>query len=270
MDDKFARGRSAEVFRTEDGRVIKLFFADYPAAYAEKEYRNTKIASEIGCTQMRVYDMVEREGRCGFVMDFIDGVSQNDMPGKNPAYLLKGGKDLAACHVLAQSKASHGLDDIREVCAELLEDETLQILHEEEREKARKYILSLPEEDTVLHLDFHTGNVLVDRQGNCSVIDWMTAARGNRAVEMAMMEFLFSEAELFPEASKMQLIFFRTVRGYIGKQFFKAYQELTPISAEEIDRYRMLALIVRRSWGIEFEQEYLTKTLKSLIVKYCK
>lgn len=269
MDNKFARGRSAEVFRMEDGRVIKLFFEDYPREYAEKEYRNTKIASGVGCTKMQVYEMVEQDGRCGFIMDFVDGVSQNDMPGKNPAYLLKGGRDLADCHVLAQSKQSHDLEDIRDVCIAYLDDETLQILTEEEREKAKAYIRALPEEDGVLHLDFHTGNVLVDKQGNCSVIDWMTAARGNRAVEVAMMEFLFSEAELFPEASKVQLLFFRAVRGYIGKQFFKAYQEKTPIAAQEIDKYRLLALIVRRSWGIEFEREYLTKTLKELIRKYC-
>ena len=74
MTDRFARGRSAEVFRIDDGRVMKLFFADYPREYAEKEFRNTKIASELGCTPMKVYEMVEKEGRCGFIMDFINGV----------------------------------------------------------------------------------------------------------------------------------------------------------------------------------------------------
>ena len=87
MGEHFARGRSAEIFRTEDGKILKLFFPDYPREYAEKEYKNTKIAASLGCTGMQVYDMVERGGRFGFVMDCIDGVSQNDMPGKKPAYL---------------------------------------------------------------------------------------------------------------------------------------------------------------------------------------
>ncbi len=268
MTDRFARGRSAEVFRTDDNKVMKLFFEDYPKAYAEKEFKNTKIASELGCTPMKVYEMTEKDGRTGFVMDYIDGVSQNDMPSKNPLYLLKGGQDLARCHVRVQSKQSHELDDIRMVCADLLNDETMSILSEEEKKRAEAYLLSLPEEDTVLHLDFHTGNVLVDKNGNCTVIDWMTAARGNRAVEEAMMEFLFSEAELFPEAGRLQKAFFAAVRGYIGKQFFKEYQKLTPLSADEIDRYRLPALIVRRSWNIEFEKPYLTRTLKELIGKY--
>ena len=69
MGEHFARGRSAEIFRTEDGKILKLFFPDYPREYAEKEYKNTKIAASLGCTGMQVYDMVERGGRFGFVMD---------------------------------------------------------------------------------------------------------------------------------------------------------------------------------------------------------
>ena len=66
MGEHFARGRSAEIFRTEDGKILKLFFPDYPREYAEKEYKNTKIAASLGCTGMQVYDMVERGGRFGF------------------------------------------------------------------------------------------------------------------------------------------------------------------------------------------------------------
>ena len=267
--EKFSRGRSSEAFRLDDGRVLKLFFSDYPKEYAEKEYKNTKIASDTGCTTMKIYEMVEQDGRIGIIVDYIDGISQNDMPTKNPLYLFKGGKDLARCHYLVHTKKSHELDDVRQYCVNLLDDKTLDSLSSEEKEKAKKYIMSLPEDDTIIHLDFHTGNVLVDKEGKCTVIDWMTALRGNRAIEVAMMEFLFSEAELFPGSSKLQLFFYSTVRGMIGKQYFKLYQELMPISAEEIDKYRLLALIIRRSWNIDFEKENLLNKIKNLINKYC-
>lgn len=270
MGEKYARGRSAELFREGDGKVLKLFFDDYPREYAEKEYRNTIIASDLGCTSMKVYDKVEKDGRFGFIMDFIDGVSQNDMPSKNPAYVFKAGKDLARCHVAVQARHTRELDDIREFCCGLLNDEVMDFLTGDEKKRAEKYIMSLPDDDTVLHLDFHTGNVLVDKEGNCRVIDWMTALRGNRAAEYALMEFLFSEAELFPEASELQRKFMGLIRGSIGKQFYKEYNKHTPISAVEVDRYRLLALIFRRSWNIEFERPYLTRKIKDLIALYCK
>ena len=220
MSEHFARGRSAEIFRTEDGKILKLFFPDYPREYAEKEYKNTKIAASLGCTGMQVYDVVERDGRFGFVMDCIDGVSQNDMPGKNPAYLFRAGKDLARCHVRVQKTRSGELDDVREVCLGILGEECMAFLTPAEKSRAAGYLRSLPDDDTVLHLDFHTGNVLVDKSGECKVIDWMTAAHGSRAVEEALMEFFFSEAELFPEASRAKIALFSAVRGSIGKSFF--------------------------------------------------
>ena len=181
MGEHFARGRSAEIFRTEDGKILKLFFPDYPREYAEKEYKNTKIAASLGCTGMQVYDMVERGGRFGFVMDCIDGVSQNDMPGKKPAYLFEAGKDLARCHVRVQKAHTRELDDVREVCLGILGEDCMAFLTQEEKSRAAGYLRSLPDDDTVLHLDFHTGNVLVDKSGECKIIDWMTAARGNRS-----------------------------------------------------------------------------------------
>lgn len=270
MSESYARGRSAEVFQAGEGKVLKLFFADYPREYAEKEYKNTKIVSELDCISMKVYEEVERDGRFGFVMDFIDGVSQNDMPSKNPAYIFKAGKDLAKCHVEVQAKHTHELDDIRKVCCDLLNDKVMDFLTDDEKDRAKKYIMSLPDDDSVLHLDFHTGNTLVDKDGNCKVIDWMTAARGNRAVEYALMEFLFSEAELFPEASEAQRKFMSIIRGSIGKQFFKEYNKHTPISAVAVDRYRLLALIFRRSWNIEFERPYLTRKIRDLVALYCR
>ena len=267
--EKFARGRSSEAFRLEDGKVLKLFFEDYPKEFAEKEFKNTKIASDTGCTSMKVYEMVEQDGRTGIVMDFIDGISQNDMPTKNPLYLFKGGKDLARCHQIVHTKKSHELGDVRKFCVDTLDEETFSSLTPEEKKKAKDYIMSLPEDDTIIHLDFHTGNVLVDANGKCTVIDWMTAQRGNRAIEVAMMEFLFSEAELFPGSSKLQLAFYTAVRGMIGKQYFKLYQKLMPISAEEIEKYRLLALIIRRSWDIDFEKENLLNKIRNFIKKYC-
>ena len=165
MGEHFARGRSAEIFRTEDGKILKLFFPDYPMEYAEKEYKNTKIAASLGCTGMQVYDMVERGGRFGFVMDCIDGVSQNDMPGKKPAYLFEAGRDLARCHVRVQKAHTRELDDVREVCLGILGEDCMAFLTPEEKSRAAAYLRSLPDDDTVLHLDFHTGNVLVDKSG---------------------------------------------------------------------------------------------------------
>lgn len=265
--EKYARGRSGEIFRLEDGKVLKLFFKEYPYDDVIREFTNTKIVSEAGCTSMKVYEMVEKDGRHGFTMSFAEGVTQNERPQKNPFYLFKGGKDLAKCHALVHSKEAHALRDVRELAAEMLDNACFSMFSDEEKAKIKKYILDLPSSDTIIHLDFHTGNVLVDKKGNLTIIDWMTAARGHRAIEYAMMEFLFSEAELFPEASKAQLRFYSKVRNMIGKQYYKKYQKLMPLSKEEVDKYRLVAYVVRRNWDIDFEKDNLVNKIRTIINK---
>lgn len=269
MENKFARGRSSEIFRLDNEKVMKLFFKDFKIEDIDQEYQNSLIASKLGCTTIKVYEKVNQEGRFGFVMSFVDGVCQNDMPGKNPFYIFKAGYDLAKCHVLVQQKQSHELKDIRLVASSLLNNKEFNDFTDEEKAKMKKYIMSLPEEDGVLHLDFHTGNVLVGKDKQLYVIDWMTAARGNRYIEYAMMNFLFKDAELFPEKSKFVNFLFGLIRGMIGRQFYKGYKKAMAVDEKEVDKYRIIALIVRRSWGIEFEHQNLVKQIKSLIERYC-
>lgn len=269
MDNKFARGRSSEIFKLEDGKILKLFFKEYPIEDVEREYKNTIIASKLGCTPIKVYERIKKENRNGFVMSYCDGICQNDMPGKNPLYIFKAGYDLAKCHALVHSKKSHELEDIRKIAIDALSSKAFDDFTSGEKEKIKKYILSLKEEDTVIHLDFHTGNVLVNKKKELFVIDWMTAARGSRYVEYAMMNFLFKDAELFPEKSKFVNSIFGLIRGMIGKQYYKMYEKLMPVDQNEVDKYRIIALIIRRSWLIEFEHQNLVKQIKELISRYC-
>ena len=44
--EKYARGRSSEIFRLEDGKVLKLFFKEYPESDVTREFENTKIVKQ--------------------------------------------------------------------------------------------------------------------------------------------------------------------------------------------------------------------------------
>ena len=70
---------------------------------------------------------------------------------------------------------------------------------------------------------------MIDDTGKCRTVDWTTAFRGNRAIEVAMMEHFFSEAELFAEASDMQNWFYDKVRRIVGHYYFKEYKKCIKI-----------------------------------------
>lgn len=268
MIERYSRGRTGEIFLLEDGNVLKLFFPEYPKKEADIEFHNAKCACEAGCTPIKVYDLVEQEGRYGYTMDFCPGCSQTDYALKHPGYLFKVGTDLAKMHQLVHSKEAPALQDVREYTCDLLDNsDYLAFLTEAEKEKAKAYIKNLPESDTVLHLDFHPVNVMVDDEGVCRVIDWTTAHRGRREVEIALMQFFFQEkdVEMFAEANPFENYLYNILRKYVGKQFLREYAERMPFDQSEVDKYALLAYVFRKKWNLTRERDVLERNIRAII-----
>ncbi|MCL2491769.1 MAG: phosphotransferase, partial [Coriobacteriia bacterium] len=262
-----ARGRSAEIIPYQDGKVVKLFLKGFPAFMIEAELANTIEAHAQGATSMQCYGTVEMDGRTGIVLDWVKGEPMTKAAEKNPMILLKSGQMLADQHVLVHSKTSERLRDVRELAVEFLDDESLAVLSIDEREKAKRYIARLPEGNTILHLDFHTENVMVDGT-DCVTIDWLTAARGYPEVEIGVMDYVFHYGLLFPGISKLQEIFYTTVRSFVYNGYLKNYLKATGVDLANVDRWRLISLIIRRRiWAHEFEKDTLTEQMKACIAR---
>ena len=223
----FTHGRSAELYDLGDGKVLKLYFPEFPESDVDLEYNNTRIAFALGCTPMECYAKAECEGRFGVILKKVAGISMTKMPEKNPLILFKAGR-------LAR------------------------------RAKLRAYILALPAGNSILHYDFHTENILMDGK-ECIVIDWMTAVKGVPEAEVAMMDFLHHHAELFPGSSKAQLAFYTAVRTFIYNSFLKNYIKLTGMSPDAPKPWYVVALVMRRAWDIASEKEYLEGEIVRLV-----
>ena len=262
-----ARGRSADILPYDDGRVIKLFLPDFPKDMIDLECENTIEAHALGCTSMNCYGKVEVDGRTGIILDWVAGVPMTKAAEKSPGILFKSGKLLADQHVLVHSKHSEKLRDARTASLAFLDDEPLQILTEVEREKAKHYIASLPEGNTVLHLDFHTENIMVDGT-DCVTIDWLTAARGFPEVEIGVMDYLFHYGLLFPGASKLQIAFYSTVRTFVYDSYLRHYLMATGIKIEDVKKWKIISLIFRRRvWAHADEAATLTDQIKACIAE---
>lgn len=252
------RARSSEVFDLGNGKVLKLYFPEIDKESVEIEEMNTTVAFETGCTPMECFGKVTVEGRSGLIFRKLNGCSLTSMPGKDPLILFRAGKILAALHAMVHSKCSHQLRDIREVAVETLKnEEAFSFLSASEREKLIVYIEALPEADNILHMDFHTDNILCDGT-NYQVIDWMTAVRGNPLAEVAMMNYLHHEAELFPGSSKLKIFLLGTVRVGIYNSFIKNYEALTGRREADSRAWEILAYVLRLGiWNIASERENL-------------
>jgi len=263
-----ARGRSAEIVAYDEDRVVKLFLADFDPELIDIECANTIEAHEVGATPMACYGKTELVGRIGIILDWVKGVPLTKGAEKNPLLLLASGRILAEQHVLVHSKTSENLRDVRAMAIEYLDHPALEVLNADERAKAKRYIASLPEGHTVLHLDFHTENVMIDEDRNAVTIDWLTSARGYPQVEIGVMDYVFHYGLLFPGISTLQRIFYETVRSFVYNGYLKHYLRATGIDVASVDDWRLVSLIIRRRiWAHEFEESTLKAQMKACIAR---
>lgn len=99
-----------------------------------------------------------------------------------------------------------------------------------------------------------------------TIIDWMTAAKGAPAADIATTTYLLNEGEMIPGLPKVLSFVFEILRKNIYKSYFKIYQQETGIADTEIQRWRLVALIVRLSvWNIESEVDMLREKITNAL-----
>ncbi len=258
--------RSSEVFFLEENEVLKLYFDKVDNDNVDIEYQNTCSAFQKGCTPMECFGKVNLNGRNGLIFKRLKGCALTDMPGKNPLIIFKAGKILAGLHNMVHRQCTHELRDVRLLAADTLNtSKALDFLSPEDKQRLTDYIMALPEADNILHLDFHTDNILCDGE-NYQVIDWMTAARGNPLVEVSMMNFLHHDAELFPGSSKLKIFLMNLVRIYIYNSFIKEYEKLSGLRREDSRRWDIVAYVLRMGiWDIAYEHDDLKRKIEAFL-----
>lgn len=253
-----ATGRTSEIFavpgRTD--RVLKLFLAGYPRDDADAEDVRTTVAADAGLTPVRSYGVSMVDDRAGLELDRIDGISLTKVGERNPLKIRETARTLASLQLAMHEVGAPTLPDVRAVVLGILDQPPMAFLSADDRALARHLVEALPEGDRLLHLDFHPENVFTV-PGGYAVIDWMTAARGVPAADVAASVFLLNEAELWPGTPALKKVLF----GFIRRTYFSAYMDeyrrRTGITDDEVARWRLPALVLRLGWDIDSEREQL-------------
>lgn len=201
------RGRNSEIYLLEDGRALKLYPAGVAPEVAEAERQKTADAARLGVPTLRVYGLVQAEGRTGLVFDRVTAPSLREVIAKDPSRI----------EALAQKSAEllkhlHGLSvptgmfpvmaDTYRQRAENLAD----LLNRDEISFLCRMIEAIPRRQTYLHGDFHRGNLMV-RGEDLLLIDMADSSVGNPFYDVLGVYTLGKRmTKVLPEATVKQLI----------------------------------------------------------------
>src|SRR5262245_58278732 len=109
------KGFCSDVYAWGHGRVLKLFHRWIPRTRAEQECAATRAVHAAGVPAPAAFEVIEVEGRCGIVLERIDGVSLLGHTQGRPWAIFGAVRLLAELHDrIHRSPAPAGLRALRD------------------------------------------------------------------------------------------------------------------------------------------------------------
>lgn len=250
-DEPIAVGRTADVYALDDDRVLKLLKQGFASAMAQTEADKTRTAHMAGASTPAVFDVVEADGRHGIVFERVEGDLLLDDIVLDAMRFREWAKVFADAHVGVLSRSTSELPDIREVLRHKIESGDLPIA----KEQAALAVLAVaPDGDSVLHGDFHPGNIIFTT-GEPVTIDWVNAASGHAGADIARTLWLISPATMSDAIPNKRVM--TMIQGYFRKRYRKICSSKLKIDRRVIDAWRLPVVAARLSEGIQREEPAL-------------
>ncbi len=257
------QGNTAEIYRLDDNKILKLFRHGISKEIIEREYRNGNyIQNKLDCIP-KVYDMVEINDRLGIIYEEIKGTDMLKVMVTSLWKINDYAKKLAHYHLDLQIPIINNICTVKE---KLEEDvNAVDVLSNENKEIVRKYLMQLPEGDELCHFDFHPGNIMIT-DNKAVFIDWMTACRGDACADVARTCIMLKYGEV-AQAPWVLRKLFSFFQHHIYKIYIKEYLMISKRNIEDINRWELPVAAARlREWLSDNEKRVLVQ----LVNEHCE
>ncbi|MCI4588740.1 phosphotransferase [Sphingobium sp. BYY-5] len=185
-----AAGASAEVYRMDGGRVLKLFHADVDPGIVTREYEIARVVQAMGLPAPRVFGLEAVAGRQGIVYAEVRGPNLLAYIARRPQRARWALEQMAR---LQQQLQQCRVPALRSRKAILMQDIEFAPISDALRAAAIERLVQLHEGYGLTHGDLHLGNLIVTEEATgarVSVIDWSRAARGMIAADVVRTEMV--------------------------------------------------------------------------------
>lgn len=252
------KGATAEVFDYENDKVIKLYNLGESKNSLMWEYNRLKEAHKNNVPCPKVFDIVEVEGRHGYVMEKYHGLTMKEK-------LLSDIQKVIIGEMSIELFTIHFFDDIKGVARALYEihkirmpewdklyDRLLwevkstELLLMKEKKLIIDLIENLPEDSVVCHGDINPNNIMIC-ESEYKFIDWVNAGIGNPLYDIAEYVWLNTPKEdANVDGVPQELIdFFYNNKDLIIKTFLNEYEKVSATDVSSYNEYT-IPLLVRK------------------------
>ena len=182
-----AKGANGAVFRYDDETILKTYFAKDALPEIKQERENARKAFVLGINTAIPYGIVRVDEGYGTVTELLNAVSVTKLIRNNPDDMSE-----AAGYYIDMLKSIHAINvedgevpDMKETALDWA-DFVAPHLPTEQGKKLRALIEAVPKQNTLMHGDYHTNNIMV-QNGEPLLIDMDTLCMGHPVFELGSM-----------------------------------------------------------------------------------
>lgn len=256
LGKRIGSGAASDVYEYGQGRVCKLYKPN--AGNADYEYHKMKEAYEAGMPVPRPYEMVEIDGRRGFVMERVEGVSFLESMMNHLKFCHE--KGMANKEIFDSELIQSQIRETASVLAELhshpcglRETDKLSLsnscrynayLSPEEKEAVQEIISQLPEGDSMCHGDPNPGN-LIRQDSGIRMIDWNNSIKGCFLYDIAEYVLTMRYADVSLDWPVYAFAFIREFQNEFSAVFMREYEKITRKDLSSLDAWTLPILVAK-------------------------
>lgn len=174
----------------EDGKAVKVFNKKFPKAEVLYEALNTARVEDTGLNIPKIYEVSKIDDCWAITMEYIEGETLYDLMKKNPNKMDDYLRQMVELQISIQEKRVPLLNKLKDKMIR-------QIDSLEELDSVKKYELltrldGMPKHVKLCHGDYNPKNIIVTKNGEWYVVDWVHAAQGNASADVARTYLLLA------------------------------------------------------------------------------
>ena len=182
-----AKGANGAVYRYDDETILKTYFVKDALPEIKQERENARKAFVLGINTAIPYGIVRVDDGYGTVTELLNAVSVTKLIRNNPDDMSE-----AAGYYIDMLKSIHAIEvedgevpDMKETALDWA-DFVAPHLPEAQGKKLRALVEAVPKQNTLMHGDYHTNNIMVQNDEPL-LIDMDTLCMGHPVFELGSM-----------------------------------------------------------------------------------
>mgnify|MGYP004621524579 FL=1 len=240
LNEPIAERKTKTVYR-DGNKTIKLFVENYSkAAILNEALIQARVEEKTDLNMSRLLEVTKIENRWALVTEFIEGtpldVLMREHPERQEEYLNL----FVNIQLEIMSKRVPTLNRLKDKYRRKLAEADI---NDTTRYELLQRLEGTKNHDKLCHGDFNPSNVIINANGEYSIIDWAHATQGNASADVAKTFLLFSlngQTEL-------------------AEKYLDLFTEKSGIERKEIQRWIPIVAAVQLKKGGAENKEFLEK-----------